>query len=447
MYVLERRRAVEVWKTLMGDHDPEVARQETPNSLRALYGTTAAQNGVMGSPDEHIAEVQIGAIFVSSPPFPTTDLPDDRFGTVTSVSSSVLASLRQQTSDEGYAPSNGTAPSTPNGRLTANGKSGFRARVLPNTHLTPDIVPRMTKAAQLRAGITPEKKDTSPRVPISKERQAQTFANVPGHKRATTIAVASTAAPTIAPRMTKAAALRLGIKPEPVTKQRVQNIDTGKPKETFEGVPGHKRRESFTVASTKAPTVAPRLNKSASLRASKEAAPPTSFMCMFSPSSIGMFELSVINLVRPPSIPKVPGLARTNSIGSLSASTSSRPSTVSRASSQALVSPSPAAKAPSATPRSSSVIGNRPPPTPLSASVNGSRPASTTPSLSGSSVPKLRPRPSSISAPTIAPRLNKSAALRQAKQEAEQQAAAAAAAKKNRRISAAPPSSYKVVAA
>ena len=38
VYVLERRRAVEVWNALMGERDAEVARRDSPNSLRALYG-------------------------------------------------------------------------------------------------------------------------------------------------------------------------------------------------------------------------------------------------------------------------------------------------------------------------------------------------------------------------------------------------------------------------
>ena len=76
MYVLERRRAVEVWHSLMGDPDPEVARKDTPNSIRALYGISAAQNAVMGSPDPQTAEIHIQSLFASSPPFPTTELPD-----------------------------------------------------------------------------------------------------------------------------------------------------------------------------------------------------------------------------------------------------------------------------------------------------------------------------------------------------------------------------------
>ena len=56
VYVLERRRAVEVWKTLMGEPDPVKARESSPNSLRALFGITSAQNAVMGSPNTDTAE-------------------------------------------------------------------------------------------------------------------------------------------------------------------------------------------------------------------------------------------------------------------------------------------------------------------------------------------------------------------------------------------------------
>lgn len=151
------------------------------------------------------------------------------------------------------------------------------------THVAPDIVPRTSRAAALRAGIKDE--TTQPRRhQATAESIAKTFANVPGHKRAESIAVASTAPPTIAPRMTRAASLRLG-QPVAPTPARVVKPKEVKPKTaerappiaTFDGVPGHKRRESIAVASTKPPTVAPRTNRSATLRVKKEAAPPSAF--------------------------------------------------------------------------------------------------------------------------------------------------------------------------
>lgn len=269
VYVLERRRAVEVWNTLMGDPDPEVAREETTNSLRALYGIDRRRNAVMGSANIEMAEIQIESIFASSPPFPNAELPDVG-GTMRSTASSFLDALRNGQSEDGYAASNVTS------EYNSNGKVLFRARPLPSTHDKPDIVPRMSKAAALRAGYIVE---SPKRVPVTKERLAETFANVPGHKRAEAIPVASTAPPVIAPRMSRAASLRLGQKvaPKPARPSTAGAADATKA--TFEGVPGHKRRESISVSSTKAPVIAPRSNRSASLRTQKEAAPPTSYMC------------------------------------------------------------------------------------------------------------------------------------------------------------------------
>jgi hypothetical protein len=270
----------------MGDSDPEIARENSPNSLRALYGISRQQNGLMGSTDAQIADMQISSLFASSPPFSTTELPENgQYDSVRSVSSSVLSALRRRNaSDDGYAPSN---PSTVGGSKNSTGKVPFRARSLPKTHEAPDIVPRSTRAAALRAGVVPEISSTAPRAPLSKARLKETFANVPGHKRTDTIAVASTAPPVVAPRMTRAASLRLGQPTQPAQqKRRPTSAIIGPARSadpsTFVGVPGHKRRESIAVASVKAPTVAPRTNKSAALRASKDAAPPTSFMCTLS---------------------------------------------------------------------------------------------------------------------------------------------------------------------
>lgn len=307
----------------MGNPDPEIARQETPNSLRALYGISREQNGIMGSTDSPQAEMQILSIFASSPPFPTHDLPEvdsvghtqqptkpttthsnaNFTGNLSSAAVSLLESLSIKplagaSSENGYAPSTATNPSTVGGKTsngTGNGSgkaTTFKARVLPATHEKPDIAPRMSRAAALRQGIII---DAPKRVAATKESLAKTFANVPGHKRSETISVASTAPPAVAPRMTRAASLRLGQKPAEQPRRASlagagfavngSNGVKGAEKKvangnTFEGVPGHKRRESIQVASTRPPTVAPRLNKSASLRVQKDsAAPPSSFMC------------------------------------------------------------------------------------------------------------------------------------------------------------------------
>jgi hypothetical protein len=323
----------------MGDPDPAVALQITPNSLRALYGLSLVQNAVMGSPDAQSAEFQISTIFTSSPPFPTTDLPDEassnKYGSVRSLSSFINSTASRRRSGSGersvYAPSN---PSTVGGsgsvsQLDANGKPIFRARPIPKTHIAPDIAPRTTKAAALRAGqlavavdkVTP----TAPRSPPTKEAHARTFANVPGHKRSGTISVASTAAPVIAPRMTKAASLRIsrdaaasaaaphkaGPKMRPsLSALALEGTPIKKapadPAKTFEGVPGHKRRESISVASVHAPpTVVPRTNRSAALRAGKEgnAAPPSAFR-------LAEGKASALRVARSPSVTNSPPTSR-----------------------------------------------------------------------------------------------------------------------------------------
>lgn len=275
VYVLERRRAIEVWHTLMGDADPQVARRDTPHSLRAQFGLSREQNAVMGSLDVQTAEVQIMSIFASSPPFPTTELPEVSLtgGSLRSMSSSVLSALRKTTSDPASSVTSGS-------KATSNGRSPFKARPVPATIAAPDIVPRMSRAAALRAGLPVEKTE---RIPPTKERLAKTFENVPGHKRSETITVASTAPPVVAPRMTRAASLRLGQKPleKPKRPSTANAATKNENKATFDGVPGHKRRESIAVPSTRPPSVTPRSNRSASLRQQKEVAPPSSFMCEY----------------------------------------------------------------------------------------------------------------------------------------------------------------------
>jgi len=187
-------------------------------------------------------------------------------------------------------------------------------------------------------------------------------------------------------------------------------------KSTFDGVPGHKRRESVAVASVKAPTMVPRLNKSAALRAQKPDAPPTSFM------------------FRGASAPKLPGVSITNSQSSTSLTDPSQ--------SSAPASQSPVKSPPlrHAAPRPSSVAAC-PFPSPKLTGGTGPKTADIS-----SEAPTVRPRPSSVCArPSIAPRTNRSAALRLAKQEAENAAAAAAAARKMTRPKVAP-SSFKPIA-
>ncbi|KAF8476558.1 hypothetical protein DFH94DRAFT_694681 [Russula ochroleuca] len=343
VYVLERRRAIEVWNTIMGDVDPHVARQLSPNSLRALYGITKEQNAVLGSPDVETAEIQIASLFVSSPPFPTSVLPDDfsatdghalTTGSLRSLSSSVPSSYlppRATTATTMTTTTTTTATHSPPGSSFTNSNSNsnstsrrtsFKAREIPLSHVSPTIMPRTTRAADLRAGVTPPKimREHGPRTPPSKEAMKRMFANVPGHKRTESIPVASTLAPTMQPRMSRAASLRIEgtpppkpVRPKPIItlaqakakaaeEERAKAVLKEAQKKTFDGVPGHKRRESFSVSSTKTPTVTPRQNRSALLRASKDSPPPSSYQ--FRPPigpSLSRSTSSLGSPIRPPS--------------------------------------------------------------------------------------------------------------------------------------------------
>ncbi|EIW81425.1 hypothetical protein CONPUDRAFT_137382 [Coniophora puteana RWD-64-598 SS2] len=500
VYVLERRRAVQVLRSLL----PSLG------------------DAIIAAQDDHQAEMQIASVFASSPPFHVSDLPPESPpyspqydpSSMRSVNSAVLEALRLGVSEGASTPSatspNGTSsPGNSRARpsLSSSGGSNsyFRAREIPRTHTAPDIAPRLTKAAMLRQGIafddatgkkmhakspsasvastgrlpTVQRQKTAAEVAAEKERQRQTFANVPGHKRAETIAVASTAAPAIQPRLTKAAQLRLGIKEAtpPPGKRRVSgsgtpvspgtptrsrlstpsrsasvsaagspvvasparsvggigsgvnslvakvrasavaqaaqmdNGDAGEDTETearrrntFEGVPGHKRRESIQVASlSKAPSIAPRLNRSAALRKEGGAAPPSSFM------------------FRTASQPKLPGSgsAPPSRSGSALSMTSGNTNTNGNGNGNGHT---------RSLSRSSSRTGAGGRPSlsnaPSSYMSNASSTASSSALSSGSADDEHRGRPpparrlSSLGAPSIAPRPNKSAMLRAQKMNA-----------------------------
>ncbi|KIJ14991.1 hypothetical protein PAXINDRAFT_169388 [Paxillus involutus ATCC 200175] len=489
LYVLERRRAVQVLLTLL----------------------PSLNDAVIGVKSDAQAEMLIASLFASSPPFPPSELPHVESETfageydcasLLSVNSAILEALQLGLSAPVTPPeiqtpspssSDARAPGFAKARLSlgstrSNSSSRepvFRARPLPKTHHAPDIAPRLTKAALLRQGLsvdgTPrgdplksrmsmastgrippprkDKENDAAEKEWEKERARKTFTGVPGHKRSETISVASTAPPVIAPRLTKAAALRLGLE-QPATPPGKKRMSISGPppkaaatlgstngsyksvnpvtprkssanspseadgeetetegrghKNTFEGVPGHKRRESFSVLSTKPPTIVPRTNKSAALR--KEGGPP--------PSSF---------MFRTPGAPKTPGSgthSRSSSVMSACHDggnptplwgrpiSTVPPRTASRAASRTshVVAP-PLQKTSSYSSQTSSSGTGTGPLSTTSATSNDSESSSV--QNGTTSPPRPIRRPSSLQAPTIAPRPNKSALLRQQKQAAE----------------------------
>ncbi|KAF8710592.1 Nucleoside diphosphate kinase, partial [Rhizoctonia solani] len=421
VYVLSRPRSASVLSALVGPLDPLAARRSDPECLRALYGSNRWENGVWTTRDESSAERIVSELFAGSPIMELSDLPSahsspDRRRVRKTPSHS--GSIRSHLSSENRSNSNSRGGSVPPPATVAKSPAGSRARPAPSATASPSIVPRTTRAADLRAGNAAP---PPPRQRQSQEERERTFEGVPGHKRRESFSVASTAAPTIAPRQNRSAMLRAQKQSDGDSSNSTRfpsmsdsrERRTMSPEEleeknrtTFEGVPGHKRRESIKVASTATPIVAPRPNRSSLLRAQKMAAgggssgpggaPPSSFKGSMSES----------------------GPARTlstrSSVGSIGASTTKAdrrasiaiprqaPATVSTAASKRLSLALPSQ------PNSNSNTGGAL--TPISNGTRSPRPASVN-SQAPKVPPKMSPNPKK---PDIEPRTNKSALLRAA---------------------------------
>ncbi|KAF8610397.1 hypothetical protein BDV93DRAFT_601411 [Ceratobasidium sp. AG-I] len=410
VYVLSRARSASALVALAGPADPLVARKSDPESLRALYGSNRWENGVWVTRDEANAERVVNGLFPGSPMMEFSDLP--------SANSSPARKVRKATSHTSSLRSNTTA-STRTKNLSGSGSRAslavvnpnFKARPVPATTSVPTTTPRTTRAASLRAGNAAP---PPPRPRMSQEERERTFDGVPGHKRRESIAVASTAPPVISPRANRSAMLRaqkLAEGSDPKSARRPSTSDgldskkkvplspeeaEEKKRATFEGVPGHKRRESISVPSTAPPAVSPRVNRSSMLRAQKlmgggSGGPPSSFK--------GAQEGS-------------PGPAPTRSLSTRSSRTSiggaasSGSGSVSKASGAAVrptVKTSSTASRASLAPSSSAA--NSGALTPIS---NGA----TTPRSAAAALPAKAP--ASPKKPEIVPRTNKSALLRAA---------------------------------
>ncbi|KAJ3107121.1 Thioredoxin domain-containing protein 3 [Phlyctochytrium planicorne] len=64
--VLEKENAIKAWRELAGPTNSEKARESSPNSIRALFGTNGSQNAVHGSDSPASAEREINVVFGSS---------------------------------------------------------------------------------------------------------------------------------------------------------------------------------------------------------------------------------------------------------------------------------------------------------------------------------------------------------------------------------------------
>ncbi|KDE07023.1 hypothetical protein MVLG_02758 [Microbotryum lychnidis-dioicae p1A1 Lamole] len=160
------------------------------------------------------------------------------------------------------------------GAITRSASSLGGDRLRPSVSVSstapPKIVPRMTKTAALRTGVDlapVPRRDRSSSV-VSDDSRLRDGGL--GRMRRESVAVASTARPAIEPKMTKAARLRagLGIEPSPSAMRR-QSMSSS----DHVGLVGPHRRQSIVVqAVVRPPSITPRLNRSAMLRANPDGA-------------------------------------------------------------------------------------------------------------------------------------------------------------------------------
>jgi hypothetical protein len=145
--------------------------------------------------------------------------------------------------------------------------SSFRARNLPPTHEKPDIQPRMSRAAALRMGVE------LPAV-VRERKEQEPDLTTPGvNKRPLTAAdlPKSLAKPAITPRQTRASQLRATGEDSPARRSGPRlSLDTSRRGDAFAGYPGFKRRESLAVESCKQPTITVRTTRASMLREGRD---------------------------------------------------------------------------------------------------------------------------------------------------------------------------------
>lgn len=297
-YVLERRRAAHIWSALLGPEDPtqDVDLDASPNAkkdwLRAIYG-----NNFYGSPVQ-AAERQIGMCFpelarepnyITTPAGPSPVAASLQTRGDADVDKTVLVDPDEVLYDEqglAYDANNGEqlelheeisvgseeAIMFPGGTPHTSTAKVFRARPIPATHRRASIQPRMSRAAALRLGIE------LPPVPTRQERRSASDASstsasemgISGLPKAPVAMPRSLSKPTIAPRMNKVAAARTGSMDSPATKNGGLEAARERKAVDFSNTPGHKRMSmsGIHLASLAPPTVAPRANRTSAARTS-----------------------------------------------------------------------------------------------------------------------------------------------------------------------------------
>lgn len=149
----------------------------------------------------------------------------------------------------------------------------------PDSLKAPTIAPRLNKAAVARQGGEAARPASSAGV-VARERKQVDFSNTPGHKRAPLSgcsSVASTAPPCIVPRQNRASMSRIQGSSSvisPTTSSTRPPSAFRKPVD-YSNTPGHKRASigGSTIASIAPPSIAPRQNRASMSRIQGSASP------------------------------------------------------------------------------------------------------------------------------------------------------------------------------
>lgn len=258
--VLERANAVETWLELLGpESDTETDNDDHHNlqirddglpiskkGLRQTYGV----DSFYGSPNDLVAQDQIAVCF--------PELDSDHNGQDSYHQSAAHASQQEvQANDANVAVAQSQDPTT------------FRARPLPDSLKRASIQPRLSKAAALRMGIKlpdPPRRNPSETSSASggSTKGVEGPVGISGLPKAQVQLPASLRPPTVAPRLNKAAAARTksDVTFSPAAASKVRE----KKQVDYSNTPGHKRSTSIQVASTAAPTIAPRQTRASMSR-------------------------------------------------------------------------------------------------------------------------------------------------------------------------------------
>ncbi|KAL9937021.1 hypothetical protein V8E36_004256 [Tilletia maclaganii] len=289
--LLERKRSAQTWLELLGPEDPSKHVDEdglplasAKQTLRATYGA----DFFYGSPSARAADIQIAIAF---PEYATPEAlqhlgltsPVDENGVQFIDSHDVLydehgRAYDARTGEELDLQSAYDDEEAPEAQEMDRGEGSntvYRALRLPKTHLKPDIEPRLSKAAALRMGIE------LPTIARAQRRVSDASSGSNSNKQPLGISGVpladkplpkSLSRPSLAPRLNKAAAARMGLTGEDGTGSEAGRSDSAagsRPRQAvdFSNTPGHKRNLNPSgLASLQKPSIAPRLNKASAAR-------------------------------------------------------------------------------------------------------------------------------------------------------------------------------------